>query len=74
MDQRDFLKFAWNLEHYTTNAELEYIESGFDYPVACLDDITIYFNHAKDKESAKAEWNKRAGRIDFDNIYYIMYG
>ncbi len=67
----DFIKFIQNLDKYL-NAEFVKIESDLPYPVAKLDDITVYFVHYKTFEEAVEKWNERKQRIDFNNIRVIM--
>lgn len=72
LHQDDFLKFVLNLKEYIAK-DLVFINSEYDYPVAMLDDIKIYFNHSKTKEEAKSNWDKRKERINYDNLFIIMY-
>lgn len=72
MYQRDFIKFASKIRHYQ-DMPLHFIETNYDYPVAMLDDITIYFNHSQSSEDACSDWNRRIKRINFDNLFLIMY-
>lgn len=72
MYQYDYLKFVLDLEKYIS-LELEFIESNYNHPVAKLGDITIYFNHYKTNEEAKKKWNSRKRRINYDNLFLIMY-
>lgn len=72
LHQRDFLKMATNLKEYMSY-ELEFISSKYDYPVARLKDITIYFNHSISPEEAAADWNRRKSRINYDNLFLLMY-
>lgn len=72
MHQRDFLKFAYNIRKYSAT-ELQFIHTDCGYPVARLDDITVYFNHHKDEEHARTDWNRRMKRIHYDNLFLIMY-
>lgn len=72
MHQFDFLKFVLNLKEYISK-DLKFIESEYNYPVAMLGDITIYFNHSKTEEEAKLNWDTRKIRINYDNIFIIMY-
>jgi uncharacterized protein (DUF1919 family) len=53
--------------------DLKFIESDYNYPVALLGDIKIYFNHDKSKEDARTKWNERKLRINYDNLFVIMY-
>ena len=70
--QKDFLKFIQNI-HYYLSLELRFIKSNRNYPVGMLDDICIYFLHYNSEEEAKTSWNRRKERINFDNLFIIMY-
>ncbi len=70
--QRDFLKLAADLKGYMS-CELEFVESEYDYPVARLKDVFIYFNHSGSCQEAAADWNRRKTRINYDNIFLLMY-
>lgn len=71
-DEKDFIKFINNPKHYVNDCKLDFIE--FDnYPIAMLDDIKLHFNHAKTIEEATRNWNVRSERINWDNIYVIMF-
>lgn len=72
MYQYDYLKFVLDLEKYIS-LELEFIESNYNHPVAKLGDITLYFNHYKTNEEAKKKWDSRKRRINYDNLFLIMY-
>lgn len=70
--QGEFLKFVENLPKYIEK-DLVFVESKYDYPVAKLGDIHLYFNHAKTEEEARHSWENRRNRIDYDNLFIIMY-
>lgn len=70
--QNEFLKFVENLPEYIAK-ELVFVESKYDYPVAKLGDVHLYFNHAKTEEEARNNWEKRKSRINYDNLFVIMY-
>lgn len=72
MNQEDFIKLVLNLKEYISK-DLEFIESEYDYPVGVLGDIKIYFNHSKTQEEARSSWNARKSRINYDNLFIIMY-
>lgn len=72
MWQYDYLKFVSNLEYYIS-LKLDFIESENSYPVAKLGDITLHFNHYKTKMEANECWNRRKKRINYDNLFLIMY-
>jgi uncharacterized protein (DUF1919 family) len=69
---KDFLKFILDLENYLSK-ELKFIESEYDYPVALLGDIEIKFNHYNSQIEALEAWNRRKKRINYDNLFIIMY-
>ena len=64
----DYLKFLENLDYYLKQALVE-VESEKNYPVAKLDDITIYFMHYSSFDEAKTTWQKRVARINKNNLY-----
>lgn len=72
MTQPDFLKFILNIKNYL-QLELNFINSKFDYPVAMLGDITLHFNHYSNADEASSCWNRRKKRINYDNLFIIMY-
>lgn len=67
----DFVKMLKNL-HYYLDCDLQFIEEDhISYPVGCLDDIKIYFQHYSSPEDAKAQWVKRMKRMNFDNLFIL---
>jgi uncharacterized protein (DUF1919 family) len=72
MWQNDYLKFVLNLKEYLA-LELNFIASDEDFPVAKLGDITLYFNHYHTELEAREGWEKRKNRINYDNLFLIMY-
>lgn len=68
----DFIKFACNLKYYMSQ-DLRFIKSEESFPVAMLDDIVLYFNHASSNEEAAENWKRRKERINYDNLYFIFY-
>ena len=72
MHQRDFIRFVSNLRGYL-NEELVFVDSEYDYPVARLKDVHIYFNHSRSEDEARRDWERRKERINYDNLFLIMY-
>lgn len=72
MHQRDFIRFVSDLREYL-DEELVFVESEYDYPVARLKDVQIYFNHSPNEEAARRDWERRKERINYDNLFLIMY-
>ncbi len=70
--QGEFIRFIRDLPHYMAQ-ELNFVPSEWDFPVAKLDDVRIMFNHAKTEDEAREAWNSRRSRINYDNLYIILY-
>ena len=73
LSPKDYIKFCENIQYYL-KCKLNFIvpESGYNYPVALLDDITIYFLHYDSGEEARTSWEKRKKRINFSNIRCLL--
>lgn len=71
MTDIDLIKFALNIDEYREQKKIEFIKSEYDYPVARIKDITIYFNHCKTENEAEKQWFKRVNRINKDNLFVI---
>lgn len=77
MKPKDFIKYCSNLKHYS-QCKLEFLDSSLylsaseKYPVACLDDIIIYFLHYASEEDARQKWEERTNRINYDNVRCIL--
>lgn len=65
----DFVKLAKEPRRYM-ELSLE-VKWGLDYPLGKLGDIMIHFMHYKTCEEAKAAWERRKARVDYDNIVII---
>ena len=72
MNQLDFIRFAKNLKYYLS-LNLRFVESEYPYPVAMLDDVCVHFNHTDNAGDAERDWEKRKKRVNYDNIYVILY-
>lgn len=79
-----FIKFCKNYTYYLSlelqeakefNQEWFKSIGGGDikFPVGKLGDINIYFQHSNNFEKSKADWERRKTRINYDNIYMILY-
>jgi len=79
----DYMKFASRLEHYL-NQPLQFTASSRypegrqtheehgGYPIGLLDDIEIHFMHYTSKADAKEKWERRAARVNFDNLIFTF--
>ena len=71
----EFIEFINNLKEYM-NCELVYDETSKEYPIGVLSSIDkktihIHFLHNNTFEEAKSNWNRRKGRIDYNNLFII---
>lgn len=65
----DFVKFVLNLKHYLG---MELVLSwGETYPIGYLDDVKIHFMHYDTCREAKAAWDRRRERINWDTIVVL---
>lgn len=79
MYPKDFIKYCTNLRHYS-QCKLIFVDfyhyfpqyEGKNYPVARLDDITLFFQHYKTEEEARKKWEERTQRINYENIRCIL--
>lgn len=62
VDSNEFVRFVLDYKYYLSR-ELNFITSSEPYPVAKLDDITLYFVHYSSKEEAEIKWNERKKTI-----------
>ena len=69
---KDFIKYLQDVNFYSTQELIFVKEEGIDYPVAYLGDIKIYFMHYKTEKEAKAKWEERSSRMNFDNAYILF--
>ena len=71
----DFILFCQHLRYYLS-LPVEEEDSEMDYPVGALKGeygtVRIYFQHYGSFEEAKEKWERRASRVDFDNLYVMM--
>lgn len=47
--------------------------TGEVYPLGKCGDVTLHFNHASSFEEANRDWEKRKKRINWDNLFVMMY-
>lgn len=76
MRAEDFTRFCENLEHYLSIDEMrectdKNVIGERQYPIAYLDDLTLFLVHYKSVSEAQEKWNERKKRIDFNNLVII---
>lgn len=68
----DFMKILESPREYLA-APLEFIEdSGCDYPVARLLDVTLHFMHYGTAAEAEEQWRRRCQRVNWDDVFVLM--
>lgn len=72
MSASDFVKFCSNLQFYLSQDLKEIMGCNCNYPVAKLDDITIFCVHYKSFEEFCEKWHDRKTRINWDKTYFIL--
>lgn len=69
---KDFLKMLKSLPEYMAS-ELVFIEQDkYDYPLAMLKDIMIYFVHYESETQAREKWIERTKRMDYNHLYILF--
>lgn len=74
----DYVRFLADAKYYMSQ-ELTlkemYIDQYYDkpFPVGALGDVTFYMNHYKSFEDAKECWERRKKRIDWDNLFVMLW-
>jgi uncharacterized protein (DUF1919 family) len=72
IESKDFIKFCKNLEFYLKQ-ELKYLKQDADgYPIIELYDIKLHCVHYKNFKEVRESWNKRAKRVNLNNLFFIM--
>lgn len=67
-----FVKFCENLSYYLNYELTEYVgEIKRDYPIAKLDDLTLFLVHYSTFDEAKIKWEERKQRVNMNNIRII---
>ena len=85
----EYPKFCRNFRHYMETELVEYKELSDlhryelinmfghtpinEFPYGLCDDIIICFQHYPTFKEAKAAWDRRKARIDYDHIGFIFY-
>lgn len=69
---KDFIKYCQDIMHYIHSELHFYDDKSVNYPVAKLDDITIYFMHYHSVEEARQKWIERSQRINPRKVCCIL--
>lgn len=74
----DYLKIMNNSKYYL-DCPLRFKCEGIEphlktkYPICQLEEVDLHFNHYVSYEQAKELWDKRKKRINWDNLFLMMY-
>lgn len=71
MTPEDYMKFLRKLDYYLEQPVVE-VKTDKNYPVGCVDDITIYFMHYASFDEATQKWRERTARINKENLYILF--
>lgn len=70
---QDFKKMILNLKYYMSLTPVVYHDPSFpNVPSAIIDDVIIHFTHYDTADEGIRAWEKRKGRINYDNLYIII--
>lgn len=72
MKPHDYIKLLRDLEYYLSCELVFTTENNISYPIGCLDDVKIYFEHYKSEVEAKEKWDERKQRIDLENLFILF--
>lgn len=69
----DYLRMVSNLREYMAYELIEVSDDTVPYPVGELKgNVRIYFQHYHSFEEAKAAWNRRKARMNYDNVFLMF--
>ena len=74
----DYIKLISNLEYYLS-LKLQFDRTGYnpvlgtDYPICKLNDVELHFNHYIDMQEVEEKWYIRLQRINWNNLFIMMY-
>lgn len=64
-------RFVCDLDKYLSAPVVFVKNSGYDFPVGKICDITVYFQHYHTEKEALDKWNERKTRLNPENLYII---
>lgn len=76
---KEYIEFLENAQWILKKERLRFCKMEYnqilniDYPVYDLAGMKIYMNHYSDREKAECKWYERSGRINWDNLFIMMY-
>ena len=69
----DYIKFCKNLRYYLTLSLTDDPDNGkYPYLTAMCGDLRLFLVHYDSVQQAKDAWERRKGRVNFDNIFFLM--
>lgn len=78
MPHDEYLRFLCDPRYYMRQElklKEKYIDDTLDkpFPVAMLGDVSLWMNHYSDFDEAKAIWERRKERINWDNLFVMLF-
>ena len=76
LEDADYLKLLSDLPGYLKEPLVQDCSSEaatYDYPIGLLKDVRLHMNHYSDFETARAKWEERCERINYDNLFFMMF-
>ena len=67
----DYLRFLTEPHKYLNAVPVE-INTEKSFPVGKIEDVTVFFMHYPDFETAKKKWVERSSRVNFDKLFLMM--
>ena len=74
---KDYLLFVENIQESLSKDVIEYRNNDLSFPVGiieldCGESIMVYFMHYQTFDEARAKWNERKKRINWDNLFVFF--
>lgn len=76
LEDEDYLRLLSDLKGYMEKPLVQDFSEWakkYDYPIGLLGDVALHFNHYPDFETAKRKWDERLRRINWQNLFVMMY-
>ena len=72
-EANDYIKFCQNLPYYLSLSLSDDSEpSQTEYLTAMCGDIRLFLVHYDSVQQAKEEWERRKGRVNLNNLFFLM--
>ena len=72
VESPDFVRLLESPKEYLEKEPVFLEQEEYSFPVAMLGDVKLFFAHYHSNEEALRIWQRRRGRIDWDNVFVLM--